>query len=199
MDPLLPFAHELLIDLICHVCDPIMRGFCEECAGGHGLHVDSCGYDLLTGVCTYQRKNCCAWRTHSGILYLDDPAHVNYSGGNLQFVDGSHHGARPWEIVSRRVRVPMGCGKLFMFESGPSTLHGVQPVRGSGLRHAMAFWFTDPDTVADSELVRKHGAEASARAEMCLVDPPASLPDASGRRAQGECLCLDESGNVGSC
>ena len=139
----------------CNV-DPVSL-MMAEFPGAHGLHADACAYKLA--------GYCCSWRTRSAILYLSEGGGTDLMGGEFVFVDphSSRPGAPPSlvDLAFRRRKVVPKCGRLVMFKSDASTVHGVLPVV-RGVRHATAFWFTD---VADS-VVKAHAAGATERVEI---------------------------------
>jgi hypothetical protein len=91
----------------------------------HGIHCDQCDWNPVDGSCIEKEESCCAWRSHSMILYLSE-----CEGGEFFFYD---NGIKTF--------VNPTPGTLVGFTSGPENIHGVNKVV-SGVRYALAIWFT---------------------------------------------------------
>lgn len=89
-----------------------------EEGSGMLVHSDNCDQE--------GNPNYCAWRTYSGVLYLND----DFLGGETFFPD---HG--PLFIKPKK-------GKLAIYPAGLEYNHGVTTVVGNK-RYTMPIWFTD--------------------------------------------------------
>lgn len=82
----------------------------------HGLHADQCFLNLQTGSCIERDESCCAWRSHSALLYLNDHG-KDYEGGEFIFKD-----SLDWQkddpCFGPDTIIQPKCGTLVMFSSG---------------------------------------------------------------------------------
>jgi len=109
----------------------------------HGLHVDQCNLDFETGVCVEREENCCAWRSHSALLYLNDCG-VDYEGGEFVFKNSLEWQKDDDPCYGDDWVIAPSCGTMVSFDSGKGNVHGVNRV-AKGRRYAMTIWFTlDP-------------------------------------------------------
>jgi hypothetical protein len=124
--------------------------------GGHGMHADQCGVanalsDWRDGFqCRLSAQHCCAHRTHTGLLYLNEP-NDDLKGGELYIIDrydipddsvASFSGAPFKDIFKRSLTVEPRCGNLVLFRSDARNFHGTYPIR-EGTRYAVPMWFSD--------------------------------------------------------
>jgi len=104
----------------------------------HGLHADNCGYNWTSGNCDQRPEFCCAWRSYSAILFLNDGENENeaerFTGGEFFFAEDARG-------TSQSLITPK-CGRLVAFSSGAENFHGVKHV-DSGERFVTAIWYTN--------------------------------------------------------
>jgi len=132
--------------------------------GGHGVHSDRCWFGsseediFLDGFeCVQTTEHCCAHRTHSVLLYLNDPDDDTLKGGDFYIVDRQDLDQESGEDSNEQIftsevglaehmrhtlRVKPSCGNLMLFASDTRNLHGTYPIE-SGVRYAMPMWFSD--------------------------------------------------------
>jgi len=102
----------------------------------HGVHVDSCGAQE-DGSCVIAPMYCCAWRSHTLIMYLNDEG-VDFEGGEFLFAPALKGNAQD---CSTNFIIKPKCGRVVMFTSGPENPHAVKRVL-AGSRWAFALWLT---------------------------------------------------------
>ena len=85
--------------------------------------------------CSPDSNNGFIQRSHTAVMYLSGYEHS--SGGELFLTDHSSM-APPMEM---RKKIPLKCGRLVSFESGPQNLHGVNMFK-EGSRYAYDIWMT---------------------------------------------------------
>lgn len=106
----------------------------------HGFHADQCRLDYESGECVETSENCCAWRSHSALLYLNNHGE-DFEGGEFVFKD-----SLPWKkddpCYGQDWVVAPKCGTMLMFSSGKENVHGVNKLL-KGARYALAIWFTE--------------------------------------------------------
>jgi len=112
----------------------------------HGIHADNC--ELRSdGQCIPSPNSCCAWRSHSSILFLNDEPEFN--GAEFLFDDrddqclieqGEIEGVKIRTEGKRTIITPQ-CGLFVAFSSGGENPHGVARVV-DGMRWALATWLT---------------------------------------------------------
>lgn len=112
---------------------PLIRNG-RHVGGAHWTHADNCMLEW-NGTCTKSESACCAWRSHSAILFLNDHG-TAFEGGEFYFIDDPVH----WSTSPRTLVLPC-CGVATVFTSGFENVHGVEPVR-AGRRVVLASWFT---------------------------------------------------------
>jgi len=85
-------------------------------------------------------SSCCAWRSHSALLYLNDGGGADYEGGEFIFKN-----EYPWQkdqaCYGEDLIITPQCGTMVSFTSGGENVHGVNRLK-SGIRYALAIWFT---------------------------------------------------------
>lgn len=140
--------------------------------GGHLMHADQCGTRNTDNprvytegfVCEILKEHCCAHRTHSVLLYLNEPSDV--VGGDLYLVDRqdllqndepSYAGVGYAKQLQHTVRVQPTCGNLMLFTSDARNLHGTLPIV-KGRRFAMPMWFMEAHSLPwhESEKLESH-------------------------------------------
>lgn len=143
--------------------------------GGHGTHADQCGCynnieEFTNGFeCVLTEEHCCAQRTHSVLLYLNDPEDGDLVGGDLYLVDRqdlidpskpSYSGVGLAEQFKHTLRVKPTCGTLVFFASDARNFHGTFPIQ-SGSRVAMPMWFTSAKDIPwhNPEVLREQMSE----------------------------------------
>jgi len=109
----------------------------------HGVHADNCRIDdLEKRICVSDPDSCCAWRSHSSIMFLSNPP--EFEGAEFFFEDQDDSCLAEIEgvrIEGNRTYITPQCGTLVSFTSGVENVHGVAKVK-SGTRWALASWFT---------------------------------------------------------
>ena len=106
----------------------------------HGFHADNCRYEYATGECHARFDNCCAWRSYSALLYLNE-----VRGGEFVFEQPLGPGLNDLTAhpAPRSHLIPPTCGRVVFFSSGGENIHGVRQIdEGGGNRYALAVWFT---------------------------------------------------------
>ena len=128
-------------------------------SGGHGIHSDRCSFGTRDDTiffdgfnCKQTIDHCCPHRTHSVLLYLNDPDDDQLKGGDFYIVDREDLADenRPSfiskvglaEHMRHTLRVKPHCGNLMLFTSDTRNLHGTYPIE-SGVRYAMPMWQSD--------------------------------------------------------
>lgn len=129
--------------------------------GGHDAHSDQCATQFTPEshhngfVCNMLYEHCCAHRTHSVLLYLNDPDDGDLVGGDLYLVERhdllneskpSYSGIGLAKQFQHTVRVKPTCGNLMLFASDARNIHGTYPIH-RGSRFAMPMWFTNPEDI----------------------------------------------------
>ena len=139
-------------------------------SGGHGIHSDRCSFGtrgdeiFFEGYnCKQTTEHCCPHRTHSVLLYLNDPDNDRLKGGDFYIVDREDLADENRPSFSSKVglaehmrhtlRVKPHCGNLMLFTSDTRNLHGTYPIQ-SGVRYAMPMWQSDLSMIErDDELL----------------------------------------------
>jgi hypothetical protein len=123
-------------------------------AGNVGMHAhaDNCQFpedEGAGGICR-KTEQCCAWRSHTAMLYLsDDDKDAVPHGGEFYFAKGPEAGEERDE-PAMNLGLPT-CGKFVAFTSGGENLHGLKPLL-RGHRYSLAVWFTeDPQRFLEEE------------------------------------------------
>eukprot|EP00978_Attheya_sp_CCMP212_P019139 scaffold53258_cov53-Attheya_sp.AAC.1 len=101
--------------------------------------------------CEFDPMHCCFDRTHSALLYLNDPGDQSVVGGELFMLDRkdlgeniavpSYSGASLAKQSEHVLMLKPTCGTLAMFTSDARNIHGTYPT-ASGQRFALPMWFT---------------------------------------------------------
>lgn len=101
-----------------------------------GAHADSCQIDFegSTPRCGLKSNNGFIHRTHTAVLYLSDYSHAK--GGELFMTDTP----KVEPPMNERSIIPLKCGRMVVFESGPQNIHGVNTFE-TGNRYAIDLWF----------------------------------------------------------
>lgn len=119
---------------------------------GNSPSAERCLHDAKTGKCTLDKSVCCAWRTHSAILFLTDEQEGSYSGGDFTYIDPYSWSSVWMQYWHGWVRVQPECGKLVMFENKlePAIVHSITPLWSTSRlafenhgRYTLNMWFTD--------------------------------------------------------
>ena len=141
-------------------------------SGGHGIHADRCSFGprgdktFFDGFrCRQTTEHCCPHRTHSVLLYLNDPDDDQLKGGDFYMVDRkdladdnhpsfiSNVGLA--EHMRHTLRVKPHCGNLMLFTSDARNFHGTYPIV-QGVRYAMPMWQSDISMIErDDELLQE--------------------------------------------
>lgn len=139
---------------------------------GDAPRTDRCRYDTKTGKCTLDRDICCAWRTHTAVLFLTGESDGFFSGGDFAYLN-PYSWSRWLSLQHWRgwVRVEPQCGTLVMFENAlePALVHSMVPIwsteAGQAFTHAgrytLNMWFTNVD---DKEAAGHFAEFANSRA-----------------------------------
>jgi hypothetical protein len=109
---------------------------------GMSTHADNCQFGDVGTSCR-KTEQCCAWRSHTAMLYLSDD---DVDGGEFYFAKGADAGDERDEPAANFGR-PV-CGKFVAFTSGGENLHGLKPLR-HGLRYNLAMWLVEDPKYAD--------------------------------------------------
>eukprot|EP01116_Phalansterium_solitarium_P018265 TRINITY_DN4789_c0_g1_i1.p1 TRINITY_DN4789_c0_g1~~TRINITY_DN4789_c0_g1_i1.p1 ORF type:complete len:518 (+),score=-48.35 TRINITY_DN4789_c0_g1_i1:100-1653(+) len=135
-----PAQNQILFELT-HLTrrNPLPQDHPSHFDDSHGIHADNC-MSFPNGSCIPMEESCCAWRSHSSILFLHgqhgQPG-PHFTGGQLFFQDNTTKGERKRRVIPE-------CGRLVAFTSGGENLHGVRNVL-HGFRYVMAMWYSvDP-------------------------------------------------------
>lgn len=132
-------------------------------SGGHGVHSDRCSFGprgdeiFFDGFrCRQTTEHCCPHRTHSVLLYLNDPDDDQLKGGDFYMVDrndladdnnpsfSSNVGLA--EHMRHTLRVKPHCGNLMLFTADTRNVHGTYPIV-QGVRYAMPMWQSDMNMI----------------------------------------------------
>jgi len=76
---------------------------------------------------------------YSGLVYLSTGAGIDFTGGDLAFIDKDHSGRTVANTVQPRA------GRLATFTSGSENVHHARKVE-TGVRYVMSMWFTCDST-----------------------------------------------------
>ena len=130
-------------------------------SGGHGIHSDRCNFRgneiFFDGFrCRQTTGHCCPHRTHSVLLYLNDPDDDKLKGGDFytvdrnDLVDENHpsfiSNVGLAEHMRHTLRVKPHCGNLMLFTADTRNMHGTYPIV-QGVRYAMPMWQSDMNMI----------------------------------------------------